>query len=498
MKTHLKPLIASCISAVALSGTALSQAPTPGSGSTMKAVIYHEFGSPDVLALQDVPKPVPKDEQVLIKVKAASLNPYDWHFMTGMPYIMRISAGFLKPADPRLGVDFSGTVEAVGKKVTRFKPGDEVIGAKGGAFAEYVCSSERGLIIKPANLSFEEGAAVPIAGLTALAAVRQQGNVQPGQKVLINGASGGVGTFAVQIAKVAGAEVTGVCSTRNVELVRSLGADKVIDYTKEDFTAGTERYDVILDNVANRSLAECRRALTPNGKYIMIGGPNGTWIKPMDRVLKAAFLSRFVSQKMTMMLSDPTPETWATMRELLESGKVKPVVDRRYPLSQVADAMRYLEQGHARGKVIVTMEPAAEPVPPSSKGPSTALRPAAPALVLFQLGAFLGGVLIAPIILALALNRRFKNRNPEKRSYRWGYYFSLMSFIAVLGFSYLVFESVGLVIGVAILYAVLAWFFAQRQHWAWIALTILSFNPIAWIINAIYFWKRWSEDRAAV
>jgi hypothetical protein len=199
-----------------------------------------------------------------------------------------------------------------------------------------------------------------------------------------------------------------------------------------------------------------------------------------------------------MMLSDPTPETWATMRELLESGKVKPVVDRRYLLSQIADAMRYLEQGHARGKVIVTMEPAAEPVPPSSKGPSTALRPAAPALVLFQLGAFLGGVLIAPIILALALNRRFKNRNPEKRSYRWGYYFSLMSFIAVLGFSYLVFESVGLVIGVAILYAVLAWFFAQRQHWAWIALTILSFNPIAWVINAIYFWKRWSEEPAAV
>jgi NADPH:quinone reductase-like Zn-dependent oxidoreductase len=462
----------------------------------MKAVIYHEFGSPDVLTVQDVPKPVPKDEQVLIKVKAASLNPYDWHFMTGMPYIMRISAGFLKPADPRLGVDFSGTVEAVGKKVTRFKPGDDVIGAKGGAFAEYVCGSEKGLIIKPANLSFEEGAAVPIAGLTALAAVRQQGNVQPGQKVLINGASGGVGTFAVQIAKLAGAEVTGVCSTRNVELVRSLGADKVIDYTKEDFTAGTERYDLILDNVANRSLAECRRALTPNGKYIMIGGPNGTWIKPMDRALKAAFLSRFVSQKMTMMLSDPTPETWAAMRELLESSKVKPVIDRRYPLSQIADAMRYLEQGHARGKVIVTLEPAAEPAPASAKGPSTALKPAAPAIVLFQLGAFLGGVVIAPIILALALNRRFKNRNPEKRSYRWGYYFSIMSFVGVLGFSYLVFESIVVVIGVAILYAVLAWFFAQRQHWAWIALTILSFNPIAWIINGIYLWRRWNEEPA--
>jgi hypothetical protein len=297
----------------------------------------------------------------------------------------------------------------------------------------------------------------------------------------------------VQIAKVAGAEVTGVCSTKNVELVRSLGADKVIDYTKEDFTAGTERYDVILDNVANRSLADCRRVLTPNGKYIMIGGPNGTWIKPMDRVLKAAFLSRFVSQKMTMMLSDPTPEDWAAMRELLESGKVKPVIDRRYPLSQIADAMRYLEQGHARGKVIVTLEPGAE-TPASPKGPSTALKPASPALVVFQLGAFLGGVLVVPIIAAIFLNRRFKDRTPEKRSYRWGYYFSIMSFIAVLGLSYLLFESVVAVIGVAILYAVLAWFFAQRHHWAWIALTVLSFNPIAWIINTIYLWRRWREE----
>jgi hypothetical protein len=226
----------------------------------------------------------------------------------------------------------------------------------------------------------------------------------------------------------------------------------------------------------------------------MIGGPNGTWIKPMDRVLKAAFLSRFVSQKMTMMLSDPTPEHWAAMRGLLESGKVKPVIDRRYPLSQIADAMRYLEQGHARGKVIVTLEPVAETAPSSSNAASSALKPAAPAMVLFQLGTFLGGVLIVPIILALALNRRFKSRNPEKRSYRWGYYFSIMSFIAVLGLSYLLFESVVVVIGVAILYAVLAWFFAQRHHWAWVALTILSFNPIAWIINAIYLRRRWAEE----
>jgi NADPH:quinone reductase-like Zn-dependent oxidoreductase len=414
-----------------------------------------------------------------------------------MPYIMRTAAGFLKPTDPRLGVDFSGTVEAVGKSATKFKLGDDVIGAKGGAFAEYVCGSEKGLIIKPPNLSFEEGASVPIAGLTAFLAVHDKGNVQPGQKVLINGASGGVGTFAVQIAKVFGAEVTGVCSTRNVEMVRSLGADQVIDYTKDDFTARTQRYDLILDNVGNRSLSECRRALTPNGKYIMIGGPNGTWVRPMDRALKAAFLSRFVSQKLTMMLSDPTPEHWAAMRELLESGKVKPVIDRRYPLSQIAEAMRYLEQGHARGKVIVTMEPGAEAAPAHPQVVSTALKPDAPGLILFEFIAFLFGTLIVPIIIAITLNRHFKGHNPEKRSYRWGYYFSIMSFIAVLGLSSLLFESVTAVIGFALLYAVLAWFFAQRCHWAWIALTILSFNPIAWIINTIYLRKRWTEEPAS-
>jgi NADPH:quinone reductase-like Zn-dependent oxidoreductase len=494
MKTNLQLLIGTSCLALSFMANALAQPSSPNPAPLMKAVIYHEFGPPEVLTVQDVPKPVPTDNQVLIKVRAASLNPYDWHFMTGMPYIMRTAAGFLKPTDPRLGVDFSGTVEAVGKNVTKFKPGDDVIGAKGGAFAEYVCGSEKGLIIKPANLNFEEGASVPIAGLTAFLAVRDKGNVQPGQKVLINGASGGVGTFAVQIAKVAGAEVTGVCSTRNVEMVRSLGADHVIDYTKEDFTKRPERYDLILDNVGNRSLSDCRGALTPNGKYIMIGGPNGTWIRPMDRALKAAFLSRFVSQKLTMMLSEPTPEHWAAMQELLESGKVKPVIDRRYPLSQIAEAMRYLEQGHARGKVIVTMEPGAEAGPAHPKVASAALRPDAPGLVLFEFIAFLFSMLIVPIIIALALNRRFKRRNPEKRSYRWGYYFSIMSFIAVLGLSYLLFESVTAVIGFALLYAVLAWFFAQRHHWAWIALTILSFNPIAWIINAIYLWKRWAEE----
>jgi NADPH:quinone reductase-like Zn-dependent oxidoreductase len=496
MKTQQQTLAVVSLSVLFFTGQVFVQAQTPGPGPLMKAVIYHEFGSPDVLTVQDIPKPVPKDNQVLIKVRAASLNPYDWHFMTGLPYVMRTAAGFLKPTDPRLGVDFSGTVEAVGKNVTTFKPGDEVIGAKGGAFAEYVCGSDKGLILKPANLTFEEGAAVPIAGLTAFAAVRDKGNVQPGQKVLINGASGGVGTFAVQIAKVAGAEVTGVCSTRNVELVRSLGADNVIDYTKEDFTTGAQRYDLIIDNVGNRSLSECRRALTPNGKYIMIGGPNGTWIKPMDRALKAAFVSRFVSQKMTMMLSDPTPEQWEAFRQLLESGKVKPVIDRRYPLTQIRDAMGYLEQGHARGKVIISMDPGADRAPAPAKA-ATALRPDGPGLFLFKVFAFVFVAIILPVIIAFFLNRRFKQNNPEKRSYRWGYYFSIMSFLVVLGLSYLLFESIVTVIVVALLYAVLAWFFAHRQRWAWIALTVLSFNPIAWIINSISLSKRWREEPAA-
>ena len=498
MKTHPQPFIVTLfLSALPLTPALHAQTPNATPAALMKAVIYREYGSPDVLRLEDVPKPVPNDNQVLIKVRAASVNPYDWHFMTGTPYLMRMGVGLLKPGDARLGVDCSGTVEAVGKNVTKFKPGDEVIGAKGGAFAEYVLSSERGLITKPANLSFEEGAAVPIAGLTAFVAVRDKGNVQPGQKVLINGASGGVGTFAVQIAKLAGAEVTGVCSTRNVELVRSLGADHVIDYTKEDFTTAAQRYDLIIDNVSNRSLSECRRALTPKGKYLMIGGPNGTWIKPMDRALKAAFISRFVSQKMTMMLTNPTAEHWEGMRQLLESGKVKPVIDRRYPLSQISEAMRYLEQGRARGKVIITMEPGTEASAPPAQAASTALRPDAPALVVFKVIAFLFALLVLPIIIAFLLNRRFKQGNPEKRSYRWGYYFSIMSFLGVLGLSYLLLESIVTVIVVALVYAALAWFFAQRQHWAWIALTILSFNPIAWIINAIYLWKRWREEPAA-
>jgi NADPH:quinone reductase-like Zn-dependent oxidoreductase len=327
----------------------------------MKAVVYTDYGSPDVLQIRDVKKPVLNDDQVLVKVRAVSINPLDWHYMEGTPYIMRAMIGGLrKPKDPRLGVDLAGEVEAVGKNVTQFKPGDEVFGTgHGAAFAEYVCANKTKLVQKPANITFDQAAAVPIAALTALQGLRDKGHVQPGQRVLINGASGGVGTFAVQIAKNFGADVTGVCSTRNLDLVRSLGADHVIDYTKEDFTKGNERYDVILDNVGNQPLSGFTRALTPKGICVLIGGggPNdGRWIGPMARPLKALLLSPFISQKMGMMGAEIRQDDLAKMSELMQSGKVKPVVDRTYPLSQVREAMTYLEAGHARGKVILTVE----------------------------------------------------------------------------------------------------------------------------------------------
>jgi NADPH:quinone reductase-like Zn-dependent oxidoreductase len=259
-----------------------------------------------------------------------------------------------------VGVDFAGTVEAVGKNVTQFKPGDDVFGGKGGAFAEYVCRRAEGAVaLKPANITFEQAASVNIAGITALQGLRDKGKVQPGQKVLINGASGGVGTFAVQIAKSFGADVTGVCSTRNLDLVRSLGADHVIDYTKEDFAKGEQRYDVILDNVPNHSLSECRRILNPNGKYVMIGGggPNDSrWVGPFGRVIHALVLSPFISQKMGMMMADPSQKDLTTLADMMQSGKLKAVIDRTYKLDQVPDAIRYLEEGHARGKVIIAVE----------------------------------------------------------------------------------------------------------------------------------------------
>jgi NADPH:quinone reductase-like Zn-dependent oxidoreductase len=295
-----------------------------------------------------------------VKVRAASVNPLDWHFLRGTPYVMRFGAGFGVPKDPRIGVDFAGTVESVGKSVTRFKPGDEVYGGRTGAAAQYLSvPQDRAFVRKPANVTFEQAAAVPVAAITALQGLRDKGHLQPGQKVLINGASGGVGTFAVQIAKALGASVTAVCSTRNVELVKSLGADRVIDYTKEDFTVGDDRYDVILDNVGNRSLAELRRVLTPKGTAVLVGGggPNdGNWIGPLMTPIKALLVSPFVSQKLTMFIAELNRADLTALNELMEAGKVTPVVDRRYPLSQTADAIRYLEEGHARGKVIVTME----------------------------------------------------------------------------------------------------------------------------------------------
>jgi len=323
----------------------------------MKAIVYYKYGSPDVLKLQELDKPVVKDDEVLVRVRAASVNPLDWHYMRGAPYIVRTEAGLRKPKNTRLGVDLAGQVEAVGRNVTQFQLGDEAFGARTGAFAEYVCKSEKTLVLKPANLTFEQAAAVPVAACTALQGLRDKGQIQPGQKVLINGVAGGVGTFAVQIAKSFGADVTGVCSTRNVDMVRSIGADRVIDYTQEDFTRNGQRYDLIFDSVGNHSLFACRRVMSPKGTYVMVGGPNdGRWIGPLARALKASLLSRFVSQNLVFFVASINKEDLVVLKELIEAEKVKPVIDRRYSLREVPEAIRYLEEGHARGKVVITVE----------------------------------------------------------------------------------------------------------------------------------------------
>ncbi len=323
----------------------------------MKSISYDRYGSPDVLTCEETTKPSPAANEVLIRVRAAAVNPYDWHFMRGEPYAVRIAAGGLrKPKDSRLGADVAGEIEAVGKNITQFKPGDGVFGMCKGAFAEYACATESALAMKPDNVTFEQAASVPIAAFTALQGLRDKGELQPGQQVLINGAAGGVGTFAVQIAKSFGAEVTGVCSTRNVGMVRSIGAYQVIDYTQEDFTKSVRRYDVILDCVGNHSFSECRRVLNPRGIYVGAGGTSDNWmIAPLARALKALVLSWFVSQKQVMVLAKPSKEDLTVMRELMESGKVTPVIDRSYSLSEVPEAIRYLEAGHARGKVVITV-----------------------------------------------------------------------------------------------------------------------------------------------
>jgi NADPH:quinone reductase-like Zn-dependent oxidoreductase len=334
---------------------------TPAPSNPMKAVVYCDYGVAN-LKVEDVEKPVPNDDQLLVRVHAVSVNPYDWHFIEGTPKFMRAMIGGLrKPKDIRLGVDFAGTVETVGKNVTQYKPGDDVFGGSTGAFAQYLCRRATGAVApKPAGLTFEQAASINIAGITALQAVRDKGKVQAGQKVLINGASGGVGTFAVQIAKTYGADVTGVCSTRNIELVQSLGADHVIDYTKEDFTKSDQKYDVILDNVANHSLSECRRMLTPNGVYVLIGGGGANeqgFLGALGKALNAAVYSRFVKQKMGMMMAQPNTQDLTLLADMVQSGKLKTVIDRTYKsLSEVPDAIRYLEQGHARGKVVITVE----------------------------------------------------------------------------------------------------------------------------------------------
>lgn len=317
----------------------------------MIAIVQTNYGSPDVLELKEIEKPVVKDNDVLVRVKAAALHAGDYFCMKGVPYLVRFSLGFPKPKNYVPGFDVAGYVEEVGKNLTGFQPGDEIFGACNGSCAEYACAEESNFVPKPANLTFEQAAAVPISALAALHGLRDEGKVQPGQKVLINGASGGVGTFAVQIARSFGAEVTGVCSTGNLDMVRSIGADHVIDYTREDFTRKEKYYDLILDNVANRTSSDLRRALTPNGILIPNSGHSG-----MGYIIKAFFLSFFVRQQGRPYLSVPKNEDLVLLKELLESKKVTPVIDKTYPLSKTPEALGYVGQGHARGKVVITVE----------------------------------------------------------------------------------------------------------------------------------------------
>ena len=329
----------------------------PGGSETMKAITYNCYGSPDVLQFADVEKPTPADDEVLVKVRAAAVNPLDWHFVRGTPYLLRLGSGLNTPGQVIPGVDFSGTVESVGKDVRSFKPGDEVYGGANEVFAEYVTVREgTSLVLKPSNMSFEQAAAVPIAGVTAIQALRDYGNLQPGQKVLINGASGGVGTFAVQVAKSFGAEVTAVCSERNAEMVRSLGADHVFDYKKENYTESGQHYDLIIDMISNHSLTANRGVLNPGGRYVIVGGGKGDWVGFMGGPIKALILSAFVDEEFSLMLAELRDSDLEALNELMQAGELTPVIDRRFKLSEVADALRYSEEGHARGKIIIYTE----------------------------------------------------------------------------------------------------------------------------------------------
>ena len=319
----------------------------------MKAIVQDRYGAPDVLELRDIDQPEVGDDGVLVRVRAAAVNAADWHIMRGEPYLARIGLGLRRPKY-RVGVDAAGEVVAVGKNVEQLRPGDEVFGASFGAFAEYVSADASRFAPRPAGLSYEEAAAAPVTALTALHGLRDEGELQPGQSVLINGASGGVGTFAVQIAKAFGATVTGVCSTAKVEMVDSIGADEVIDYTREDFVQ-PGRYDLVLDMAANRPLSDFRRALSPGGAYVIVGGPNGRWLGPIAPFIRMRLSARFVPQKLRGVSFEPQRDNLIALKELIESGDVKPVVDRTYPLSEVPEAIRYLEAGHAQGKIVITV-----------------------------------------------------------------------------------------------------------------------------------------------
>jgi len=323
----------------------------------MRAVIRNGYGSPDVLELQEVEVPMLADDGVLVRVHAASVNRADWYALTGTPLVGRTGIGLLRPKDRGLGTDFAGTVDAVGKDVSQFRPGDEVFGGRDGAFAEYVSVREgRAIVSKPANVTFEEAAAVPVAALTALQGLRDKGQVQPGQKVLINGASGGVGTFAVQIAKALGAEVTGVCSTGNVDLVRSIGADHVIDYTREDFTRTDRRYDLLLDVAGSRPWSACRRVLNPQATLVIVGAPKGNrLVGPLSHIVKVKLAAFRSSQKVVFFIAKFDKTDMAVLADLLAARTVVPVIDRRYELAETADAFRYLGDGHARGKIVLAV-----------------------------------------------------------------------------------------------------------------------------------------------
>jgi NADPH:quinone reductase-like Zn-dependent oxidoreductase len=354
-------LLVATASALALAlshNSPCGSAPPPPAGTLMKAIVYRCYGSAEVVKLEQVARPQPSDNRMLVKVRAASVNPLDWHYMRGEPYFMRSMAGMGSPNSITMGVDFAGTVVSVGKDVTRFKPGDEVFGGRDGAFGEYVSVAEKGSVaIKPANVTFEQAAALPIAAVTALQALRDKGKLQSGQTVLINGASGGVGTYAVQIAKSFGAKVAGVCSTRNVSLVQSLGADTVIDYTREDFTQGSQRYDLIIDTVGSHSLSEYRRVLNPHGALVMVGSQDkGLWLGALSGSLSAWLYSQFISQKFIFILADLNAPDLATLGDMLQSGKIKSVIDRQYALNETPEAIRYVEQGHSRGKVVIVID----------------------------------------------------------------------------------------------------------------------------------------------